>query len=102
MTTPHYFTDLGPKVSSIRGDVARFDDVMDAMTAAKPERVVNLAYLIGSNHAPHRAMSINILGTDNCFEAARLLGVKHTVYAGSYAPNGKSSFNGARSLRSHA
>jgi nucleoside-diphosphate-sugar epimerase len=94
----HSFADLGGKVSSARGDVVHFDDVMAAMTAANPERVINLAYLIGSNHAPHVAMKINILGMDNCFEAARLLGVKHTVYAGSFAPNGKQSNYGDRAV----
>ncbi len=94
----HSFADLGEKVSSLRGDVAELDDVMAAMTAAGPERIVNLAYLIGSNHAPHAAMKVNILGTDNCFEAARLLGVKHTVYAGSFAPNGKQSNYGKRAV----
>src|SRR5262245_60616678 len=94
----HSFADLGAKVSSVRGDVAQFEDVMRAMTAAKPERVVDLAYLIGGHHAPHAAMRINILGTDNCFEAARLLGVKHTVYAGSFAPNGKQSNYGNRAV----
>lgn len=95
----HSFGDLGPKVvASVRGDVAQFEDVMGAMSAANPERVVNLAYLIGSKHAPHAAMRINILGADNCFEAARLLGVKHTVYAGSFAPNGKQSNYGNRAV----
>jgi nucleoside-diphosphate-sugar epimerase len=94
----HSFADLGRRVSSLRGDVAQLEDVMAAMTAASPERVVNLAYLIGSNHAPHVAMRINILGTDNCFEAARLLGVKHTVYAGSFAPNGRQSNYGNRAV----
>ena len=45
----HSFADVGPKVSSIRGDVAQFEDVMSAMSAANPERVVNLAYLIGTS-----------------------------------------------------
>jgi len=97
----HSFADLGPKVTSVRGDVAQFEDVMGAMHAAKPERVVNLAYLIGSNHAPHLAMRINVLGTDNCFEAARLSGVKHTVYAGSFALNGKQSNYGNRAVTEH-
>jgi nucleoside-diphosphate-sugar epimerase len=94
----HSFADLGDKVSSVRGDVAKFDDVMAAMTAAKPERVVNLAYLIGSHHAPHVAVKTNVLGTDNCFEAARLLGVRHTVYAGSFAANGRQSNYGDRAV----
>jgi nucleoside-diphosphate-sugar epimerase len=94
----HSFADLGPKVSSVRGDVAQFDDVMAAMAAAKPERVVNLAYLIGSRHPPHVAMKLNVLGMDNCLEAARLLGVKHTVYAGSFAVNGKQANYGERAV----
>ena len=41
-------------------------------------------------------MKLNILGMDNCFEAARLLGVKHTMYASSLAVNGKQSNYGNR------
>ena len=93
----HSFADLGGKVTSVRGDVTHFDEVMTAMTAAKADRVVNLAYLIG-DHAPHAAMKLNILGMDNCFEAARLLGVTHTVYAGSFAPNGKQAHYGDRAV----
>jgi len=92
----HSFADLGNKVTSVRGDVTQFDDVMAAMSAAKPERVVNLSYFIGSDHAPHVAMKLNILGMDNCFEAARLLGVKHTMYASSLAVNGKQANYGNR------
>ena len=92
----HSFADLGKKVTSVRGDVTQFDDVMAAMSAAKPERVVNLSYFIGSDHAPHVAMKLNVLGMDNCFEAARLLGVKHTMYASSLAVNGKQANYGNR------
>jgi nucleoside-diphosphate-sugar epimerase len=92
----HSFADLGNKVTSVRGDVTQFDDVMAAMSAAKPERVVNLSYFIGSDHAPHVAMKLNILGMDNCFEAACLLGVKHTMYASSLAVNGKQAHYGNR------
>ena len=94
----HSFADLGKEVASVRGDVTQFDDVMAAMSAAKPERVVNLSYFIGSDHAPHVAMKLNILGMDNCFEAARLLGVKHTMYASSLAVNGKQANYGNRSV----
>ena len=92
----HSFADLGAKVTSVRGDVTQFDDVMAAMAKAKPERVVNLSYFLGSEHAPHVAMKLNILGMDNCFEAARLLGVKHTMYASSLAVNGKQTHYGSR------
>ena len=92
----HSFADLAEKVTSVRGDVTQFDDVMAAMSAAKPDRVVNLSYFIGSDHAPHVAMKLNILGMDNCFEAARILGVKHTMYASSLAVNGKQTHYGNR------
>jgi nucleoside-diphosphate-sugar epimerase len=84
----HSFADLGNCVTSFHGDVRTFDDVMAAMAAARPDRVINLAYLIGSRHPPHAAMQVNVLGMGNCFEVARILGVHHTVYAGSFAANG--------------
>jgi nucleoside-diphosphate-sugar epimerase len=95
----HSFADLGHKVKSVRGDVTQFDDVMAAMTAAKPQRVINLSYFLGSEHPPHVAMKLNLLGMDNCFEAARLLGVKHTMYASSLAVNGKQSNYGNRAIK---
>jgi nucleoside-diphosphate-sugar epimerase len=94
----HSFADLGKKVTSVRGDVTQFDDLMAAMAGAKPERVVNLSYFLGSEHAPHVAMKLNVLGMDNCFEAARLLGVKHTMYASSLAVNGKQANYGNRAV----
>jgi len=92
----HSFDDLGTKVTSVRGDVTQFDDVMAAMAKAAPERVINLSYMLGSDHPPHVAMRLNVVGMDNCFEAARLLGVVHTVYASSLAVNGKQAHYGAR------
>ncbi|MGE0580246.1 MAG: NAD-dependent epimerase/dehydratase family protein [Reyranella sp.] len=81
----HSFADLGHRVISLRGHVRSFDDVMAAMAAPRPDRVANLAYLIGSRHPPHTALQVNVVGMGNCFEAARILGVHHTVYAGSFA-----------------
>ena len=87
---------LGDKVSVVRGDVTQFDDVMSTMAAAKPDRVMNLSYHIGSDLAPHVAMKLNVLGMDNCFEAARILGVKHVVYASSLAVSGQQKNFGER------
>ena len=57
--------DLDKQVRVTRGDVTQFDDVMRTMIAAKPARVLNLSYFLGSEHAPHVAMKLNILGMDN-------------------------------------
>ena len=89
---------LGDKVKIVRGDVTQFDDVMAAMSAARPERVINLSYMLGSEHAPHVALKLNILGMDNCFEAARLCGAKHVVYASSLAVNGEQFHYGDRAI----
>ena len=41
------YADLGKQVRVIRGDISQFDDVMAAMANAKPNRVINLAAIIG-------------------------------------------------------
>ena len=92
------YEHLGKQVRVVRGDVSQFDDVMSAMAAAKPARVINLAYYLGSQHAPHAAFKLNILGMDNCFEAARLLGVTRVVFASSLAVNGEQYHYGERML----
>jgi nucleoside-diphosphate-sugar epimerase len=82
----------------VRGDVSQFDDVMATMVAAKPERVVNLAYFLGSEYPPRVAFKLNILGMDNCFEAARLAGVRRVAYASSLAVSGEQHFYGDRAV----
>jgi nucleoside-diphosphate-sugar epimerase len=90
------YEGLGKAVRVIRGDVTSFDEVMAAMVAAKPSRVVNLAYYLGSEHPPHAALKLNIVGMDNCFEAARLMGVGRVVYASSLAVSGEQKHYGER------
>jgi nucleoside-diphosphate-sugar epimerase len=81
----------------IRGDVTRFDDVMRAVIEVKPDRLINLAYGLGAGEGnPHQVMLLDILGMDNCFEAARLAGVKRVVYASSIAVSGQQSRFGER------
>lgn len=92
------FADLGHQVRVVRGDVTQFDDVMAAMTDARPSRAINLSYFLGSEHAPHVATKLNIMGMDNCFEAARLCGVDRVVYASSLAVNGMQKHYGDRMI----
>jgi len=90
------YGQLADRVRVVRGDVTQFDDVMAVTVAAKPSRVVNLAYFLGSEHAPHVATKLNIVGMDNCFEAARLCGVNRVVFASSLAVSGEQKFYGDR------
>jgi nucleoside-diphosphate-sugar epimerase len=89
---------LGDKVTVVRGDVTQFDDVIGNMEAAKADRVINLSYNLGVDLPPHRATKLNIVGMDNCFEAARILGVKHTVFASSLAVSGQQKNFGERQV----
>lgn len=90
------FAPLGDKVKVVRGDVTQFDEVMAVVAENRPERLINLSYHIGSELPPHVATKLNVVGMDNCFEAARICGVKHTVYASSLAVSGQQKHFGER------
>jgi nucleoside-diphosphate-sugar epimerase len=90
------FEPLGEAVRVVRGDVTQFDDVMAVVAEAKPSRLINLSYHIGSDLPPHVATKLNVVGMDNCFEAARLCGVPHTIYASSLAVSGQQRHFGER------
>jgi nucleoside-diphosphate-sugar epimerase len=90
------YTEFGKQVRVIRGDVSQFDDVANALAIAKPSRVINLAYYLGSDYPPRVAFKLNILGMDNCFEACRLAGVNRVAYASSLAVSGEQKFYGDR------
>jgi len=91
------FSEFGDQVEVIRGDIMQFQDVVTAIMHAKPDRIMNLAYLLGSgDDTPHFTMKLNILGMDNCFEAARISGVNRVTYASSIAVSGQQSNFGDR------
>ena len=91
------FTGMEDHVRVIRGDVTQFEDVMKAVVESKPERLINLAYKLGGpEEDPHFAIRLNVLGMDNCFEAARLGEVKRVAYASSIAVSGPQKQYGNR------
>jgi nucleoside-diphosphate-sugar epimerase len=92
------YSNLGKQVRVIRGDVSQFDDVMARITEAKPDRIVNLAYYIGSDLPPRVAFKLNVLGMDNVFEASRLAGCNRVIYASSVAVSGEQKHYGERSV----
>ena len=104
-----YCMDLAPespqlegirdRVSITRGDITLMDDVVEAMTISQPDRVLNLAYALGAGEDdPHPQVRLNILGMDNCFEAARILGIRRVIYASSLAVFGNQNLHGERAV----
>ena len=91
------FAGMEDRMKVVFGDVTRFEDVIKAVMEVKPDRILNLAYLLGGGEVePHINVRLNILGMDNCFEAARLCGVKRVVYASSVAVSGQQKHFGDR------
>jgi nucleoside-diphosphate-sugar epimerase len=91
------FAGLEDRVTVVRGDVTQFEDVMRITLETRPDRILNLAYLLGGGEGnPHFTMRLNILGMDNCFEVARLCGIKRVVYASSVAVSGLQRHFGER------
>ena len=90
---------LRDRVTITRGDITLMDDVVEALTLSKPDRVLNLAYALGAGDAdPHPQVRLNILGMDNCFEAARLLDIRRVVYASSLAVYGPQRLHGEKAV----
>ena len=91
------FAGMEDRVTVMRGDVTQFEDVMRAAVETKPDRLLNLSYLLGGGEGnPHYNIRLNILGMDNCFEVARLCGIKRVVYASSIAVSGLQRHFGER------
>ena len=89
------FEAIGNNLKLMRGDVTQFDDVIGAVQETKAERLINLSYFIG-DLPPHTAFKLDVQGMDNCFEAARRMGVKHAVFASSLAVSGQQKQFGDR------
>jgi nucleoside-diphosphate-sugar epimerase len=91
------FSGVPIEAPVVRGDVTHFEDVMRTVLEVKPDRLINLAYGLGAGEGnPHQVMRLDVLGMDNCFEAARLGGVKRVVYASSIAVSGQQRHFGER------
>ena len=80
----------GDRVAVVRGDVQALGELLDAIRRHQVSAVVHLAFVLGAdgNRAPERATRINILGTVNALEAARLSGVERVLLASSIAVYG--------------
>lgn len=85
-TSSRHLAGLEDRVQIVRGDITRFDDVARVMAMFKPDRVIHLAFQLNEaagERDPHKAVHLNIMGTDNVFEAARICGVDRVTYASS-------------------
>ena len=82
------------------GDVTHIEDLTDAIQKFQVRRIVNLAYILPpeSEEKLQLAVRVNLMGMNNVFEAARLMGIKRVVYASSIAVYGLQSSYGDRQV----
>ena len=66
-------------------DIAKFDNLVDIMKPLRVDCIVHLAaiVLLDSMRNPPLAYRVNVIGTNNVLEAARLLDVQKVVFASS-------------------
>jgi UDP-glucose 4-epimerase len=78
------------RLKIVEGDIARLGDLIDAVQQHGVSRIIHTAaVLTGTCQAnPQTAVRINIVGTTNVFEAARLAQVARVVYASSMVVHG--------------
>ncbi len=73
------------QVEFIRGDLANFSHVLDAVKKVQPEVIYHLGAMLSTSTDadPAGAMQTNVMGTFHVLEAARLFGVRQVLFSSS-------------------
>lgn len=76
---------IADRVTVEPADITNLDEVVRIIKLREVDRIVHLAavVLLDSMRNPPLSYRVNIIGTNNIFEAARLSGVKKVVFASS-------------------
>lgn len=82
--------DCPAGVEWIRGDVTLEADVFGAVKQHKPDRILHFAAILSATgeHIPHAAWRVNMRGTENVLEAARLFDVEQVFFTSTIAAFG--------------
>jgi nucleoside-diphosphate-sugar epimerase len=85
-----------PGLRVVRGDVTRFDDLVNTFARNKIKRVIHVAALltVDIEAEPRLGIRINVGGMSNVLEVARYFGIERVVYASSIAVYGDQSDHG--------
>jgi threonine 3-dehydrogenase len=77
----------------VAGDVAVLSDLLDAVKAHGVRRIAHLGAMLttASEARPWRSLQVNVAGTQNVYEAARLSAIERVLFASSIAVFGPSA-----------
>lgn len=79
---PYLQKVLGRELRLIRGDIRELPALIEAMQSTRADSVIHTAGLQGTR-APYFGFQVNLVGTLNVAEAARLTGVRRLIHASS-------------------
>jgi len=102
-TVPRYAEDIKGKVKIVSGDISNWAQVVDAVKSNDIDCIWHLAALLSKHCEASAALGfqVNIVGTFNVLEAARILGVHDIIFASSSSIRGFAAPN-ERTLDSNA
>ncbi len=88
--TLHRLGEVTEKVKVVQGNKTNIDEVFDWIRTYNVSRIIDASseLEVESERIPYSATKINLIGTLNVFEAARILGIKRIVWASSLAVYG--------------
>ena len=90
MPTPARITDIKEKVKVVQGDICNLVKLVETIQIHEVSRIMHLAAYLPEaaiRKNPTMAIRINGEGTNNIFEAARIMDVERVVYASTDAVN---------------
>jgi nucleoside-diphosphate-sugar epimerase len=93
--------DYKDKFHFVKGNVAEIEDIVNVMKRYAVDRVINWAFIMVAQDAavdPRLITSVNVLGMNNAFEAAKIMGSKRVVYASSETVYGPQAMYGMREV----
>lgn len=88
------------KFHYVRGNVTELEDILNTMKTYKIDRLINWAFIMvtETQGEPRLVTKVNVLGMNNAFEAAKLMGIKRVVYASSETVYGPQAQYGMREV----
>lgn len=92
--------ELAGKVEVLSADLRDFADTVRCIHHSGASRVVHVAYALTAEGEanPHWAVQVNVLGTNNLFEAARLSGIDRIIFCSSIAAYATPDMYGDRAV----
>lgn len=92
--------DIVSKIEFVQGDILDLPLILETIKKYEVKKIIHLAYspIDVSASNPYLGMEIDIRGTNNIFEAARILDLDRVVWTSSVSVSGPASYYGGESV----